>query len=144
MRWWRRRAVVLTAAVAAGLAVAALAAGATAFQEVASPSPAGASLAGVSFDAAGDGWAVGSFTGAGDDAGLAPLTERWNGTSWQVVAAPDTRFNDDKLAAVVALSSTNAWAVGQRKRTGFKSPVTPLVLHWNGSTWSVVPTPARF
>jgi hypothetical protein len=40
------------------------------------------------------------------------------------------------LAAVSAGSATDAWAVGQTRTT------KTLALHWNGSSWAQVPTPA--
>src|SRR5271165_5910702 len=42
---------------------------------------------------------------------------------------------DGMFFAVAATSATNAWAVG-----GLGVP--PLIVHWNGSTWSRVPTGA--
>jgi hypothetical protein len=46
--------------------------------------------------------------------------------------------NGDGLNGVVALSSCNAWAVGSYSNgTASQS----LILHWNGSSWKVVPSP---
>jgi hypothetical protein len=42
------------------------------------------------------------------------------------------------LSAVAASSAANAWAVGAAGKTGTK----PLIVRWNGSKWSSVPTGA--
>jgi hypothetical protein len=133
--------LILGAALALGSTGVALAT--VGFRVVPSPSPPGATLSAVGFASATDGWVVGARTSpAPDDGGLATLTEHWNGSAWSVVPSVDTLFNDDTLAGVASVASNDVWAVGQTKRTGFKSPVTPLALHWNGSAWSAVPTPS--
>jgi len=38
---------------------------------------------------------------------------------------------DGTLEAVAATSAANAWAVGDLGQEN-----TPLILHWNGTTWS--------
>jgi len=56
-------------------------------------------------------------------------------------ASPDTGYVvTGTLEAVAATSATNAWAVGAKGDVG-----SPLILHWNGTRWSSVPTgaPAR-
>jgi hypothetical protein len=55
-------------------------------------------------------------------------------TPWQVVASPSPDPLNNTLSAVAAISATDVWAVGQ---TG----VSTLAEHWNGSAWTVVPTP---
>jgi hypothetical protein len=54
----------------------------------------------------------------------------WNGTTWTVVASPD--LPGARLEGVVALSPSDAWAVGSDS----------LIEHWDGRAWSVVPNPA--
>jgi hypothetical protein len=43
------------------------------------------------------------------------------------------------LAGSFAVTDTDAWVVGS---TSTSSGVIPLALHWNGTDWSAVPTPA--
>ncbi|MFB9449467.1 hypothetical protein Dvina_37920 [Dactylosporangium vinaceum] len=101
--------------------------------------PAGAAdimLRGISADAADDAWAVGeSFDGQ------ALLAEHWNGVAWSSVALP---VPPDSLRAsiqgVTALSPANAWAVGWYSNSSLN---LPLIEHWNGSAWSVVPDVPR-
>ena len=88
-----------------------------------------------------DAWAVGHFTAPDqDDDGLNMLTERWNGTSWAQVSAPAVLHQDESLLAVRASSTSDAWAVGFTKTVGAAGRF-PLAVHWNGTSWAIVPTP---
>jgi len=80
------------------------------------------SVAGTS---AHDVWAVGLSAAGGQIA-------HWNGSSWS-----DYDFSDG-YQAVAAQSSTNVWAVGG---TSWFYPTRTLARHWNGQTWTRVPTP---
>jgi hypothetical protein len=96
------------------------------------------SLLAVSASSASDAWAVG-FTKTVSAAGRNPLAVHWNGSNWTIVATPTlTGGSKSTLNGVVALSPTNAWAVG-RGRNG-----AALAEHWNGTAWATVqvPTPA--
>jgi hypothetical protein len=42
---------------------------------------------------------------------------------------------DGTLEAVAAVSATDAWAVGDLGQED-----TPLIVHWNGSSWTQVPS----
>lgn len=106
---------------------------------VPSPSRGASSLTAVAATSGKDAWAVGNH-----DSGSGPrtLVERWNGTRWKVVPSPNpaTRgLATDTLSGVVAISKNNAWAFGfyEKPTTSFRT----LVEHWNGSSWSVVPSP---
>jgi hypothetical protein len=68
----------------------------------------------------------------------ATLVEHWNGSTWSTVVAPTG--SDTDLNAVVALSPSNAWAVGANFGTSTTPDVT-YVLHWDGTTWSTVASP---
>lgn len=69
-------------------------------------------------------WAVG-------DGSTGTLIEHWDGSSWSVVASPTIGTHDD-LFGVVALSTTNAWAVGDHFS---KLPEHTLIEHWDGLSW---------
>lgn len=73
-------------------------------------------------------WAVGENGG--------PLIEYWDGTTWthQTSASPGPNA---WLSSVVAISPTNAWAVG----TYVPSSYAGWVEHWNGVSWQLVSTP---
>ena len=56
-----------------------------------------------------------------------------------VVPSPNAGTNDNYLNGVAAISATDVWAVGYYiNGTGVNQT---LVEHWNGSAWSVVPSP---
>jgi len=88
-----------------------------------------------------DAWAVGyhyAFSpGEGGGGPNLPLIEHWDGTAWNVVAAPD--IPTGTLAGVVAVATDDAWAVGSKSAAGGAD--VPLILHWDGSMWREMPAP---
>ena len=86
---------------------------------------------GVTALSARDVWAVG-WTDSGINV-YGPLTERWNGTAWKIIATPSAAVGGT-LNAVSAISDTNIWAVGA-------TPTGPLIMHWNGTSWRLVAAP---
>jgi hypothetical protein len=98
-------------------------------------------LNGVAVRSSSDAWAVGQFTAPDqDDDGLNMLTEHWNGSRWSQVGAPAVLHQDESLLAVSTSSAGDAWAVGFTKTVGAAGRF-PLAVHWNGSAWTIVPTP---
>jgi hypothetical protein len=87
-------------------------------------------LFGVAFSSASDGWAVGADENLSTGNGTS-IIEHFNGTSWTRLPSPAGEPFRARLASVVALSATNAWAVGA-------GGSVPLIEHWNGSAWSIV------
>jgi len=78
-----------------------------------------------------DAWAVG-------DTGT---IEHWNGTAWSNVAIPlPSGASHPFLRDVHAVSSTDVWAVGWYTASATEKT---LVLHWNGSSWSRIPSPIQ-
>ncbi|MEO8972968.1 MAG: hypothetical protein ABI406_15385 [Ktedonobacteraceae bacterium] len=89
-----------------------------------------------------DAWAVGSFSNKHLDLqGTQALIEHWNGAAWSVVANPTTPLSDSVLNGVVALSPTNAWAVGYTFQDNASYVTQALIEHWNGASWKVVANP---
>lgn len=91
-------------------------------------------------------WVVGSVRyGAAPSGGgvgyFQPLIERWNGSAWQVSASP--ALPSGALAGawkgVIALSATDAWAVGNY--TASDHTIRTLIAHWNGTAWAVSSSP---
>jgi hypothetical protein len=71
-----------------------------------------------------------------------PLIEHWSGQSWNVVSSPNPAGNTYvELNGVAAISANDAWAVGH---SGDPSsiPLQTLTMHWNGISWSLVPSPS--
>ena len=86
---------------------------------------------------ANDIWAVGSWIVGGSTQNT--LTEHWDGSTWSVVPSPNMGATYNFLRTVVASASSDVWAIGG---WGASGPVLQtLVEHWDGSTWSVVPSP---
>jgi hypothetical protein len=81
-------------------------------------------------------WAVG-FVGTSN--GFATLTERWNGSAWTVLPSPNIGAQSF-LLGVKAFSANDVWAVGSHNVPGSLNFET-LVERWNGSSWSIVPSP---
>jgi hypothetical protein len=96
-------------------------------------------LLGVKNLSANDAWAVGSHNLPGSWA-FSTLTMRWNGSAWSVVPSPDTASFENHLMAIDGVAANDLWAVGHT-RNGDYAVAEPLALHWNGSAWSIVPTP---
>jgi hypothetical protein len=146
-----RRAAGRTAAVlpvigaAIALASPALAAPAWVITPTVNPSPQPVAFSNVlnAVDArtSTDAWAVGNFLGPNDDDGQVMLAEHWNGSAWSQVPTPNIMRSDEKLNAVSAAAANDVWAVGSVNQTGFKH-TDPLAAHWDGTSWTIVPTPA--
>ena len=67
------------------------------------------------------------------------LVESWNGTVWSVVPSPNPDSPDNVLNSVSCTSSTSCVAVGA---SGDLYGVNhTLIESWNGTAWSVVPSP---
>ncbi len=109
-----------------------------AWSRVASPNPGTDNgLGAVTAISSTDAWAVGSFVSA--DLVSNTLVEHWDGTSWSVVPSPNIPNTNPSLAAVSALGGSDVWAVGSVSKGG--TIERTLVMHWDGSTWSIVPSP---
>ena len=93
-----------------------------------------------------DAWAVG-YQNDNNLNDSRSLTQHWDGTAWTTVQSPNpgttagcTNGNTGNfLNAVAAVDTDNVWAVGFSFTC--TSLLKPMVLHWNGTSWSVVPTP---
>jgi hypothetical protein len=113
----------------------------SAWSLVSVPTPAGSELNAVSGPGPSDVWAVGSG-GAVGSAAQSTLVLHWNGSKWSTIPSPNTNTLN-VLRGVSAISPTNVWAVGDSIKNPFDgvSVSAPLVLHWNGGTWSSVAVP---
>ena len=99
-------------------------------------------LTGVSADATNDAWAVG-WVAPLTDGSNATLAIHWNGTNWiAAVTPPNLGEGPNQLNAVAALAPDNAWAVGfSTPGLAGQSATLTLILHWDGTSWTVVPSP---
>ena len=65
---------------------------------------------------------------------------RWDGASWQIVPSPSVSNKTNGLVAIACVSSSNCWAVGYQI-TLQTVQVQTLTLHWDGTSWQIVPSP---
>jgi hypothetical protein len=78
-------------------------------------------------------WAAGS-------ASLSTLVEHWDGSAWSVVPSPNLARRINDLQGVSAAAPGDALVVGSAQ-TLDASSVVSLIEHWDGTRWSVVPSP---
>ena len=94
-------------------------------------------LNGVGVVAANNVWAVGQ---AANGSTYSTMIQHWNGTSWNIVSSPNVPGFSNVLQAISVVSANDIWAVGYSQDTNFNN--FTLTLHWNGATWSIVPSPS--
>jgi hypothetical protein len=99
-------------------------------------------LFGLSGSGRGDVWAVGSwgalpggYGGKGDHA----LALHWDGHRWSRVAGP--AVGPRSLLTGVVTAAGRVWAVGDR---GLQPHQQTLIEHWNGTRWTITPSPLGF
>jgi hypothetical protein len=146
LRVFRRASIrIISAAVPAGLSIVIAGsayAGATVPLVPARPAAAAfgtaGGLNGVAAVSKSSAWAVGY---AGKSSAPRILMLRWNGSAWSRVTRPAVLTASGELSAVKAVSAKNAWAVGFTGKP-YSGKNHSLLLHWNGSKWSEVTSPA--
>ncbi|HEY2639707.1 MAG TPA: hypothetical protein VGI66_07455 [Streptosporangiaceae bacterium] len=101
---------------------------------VPSPNPTGSTnLWDISASSPTNAWAVG-FTNpnvcgnGGPQCGTAAF--HWNGKTWRAVPAPNPSAGLDALSGVVAMTPSDAWAVGAVNSS------STIIEHWNGKAWN--------
>jgi hypothetical protein len=83
-------------------------------------------------------WAVGSQ----QDTLEQTLVVRWNGSNWSVVPSPQVGPYGNNMIGVDVVSANDIWAVGYHLTVfGFNQPYQTSAFHYNGTSWSVVPSP---
>jgi len=84
-------------------------------------------------------WAVGYGTS------FETLIEKWDGNTWSIVPSPNVTAIQNVLTGVTCAAANDCWAVGSYRNGPnaeglFNYP--SLILHWDGTQWSVVSAPA--
>ena len=90
-------------------------------------------------------WAAGSWVTQGSvGVGLAKIVTlilHWDGAGWRVAPSPNdpAGTSGSMLTGLAASGPSDIWAIGQVDdwSTGVHAP---LILHWDGARWSIVPT----
>lgn len=134
--------VALSLAVVAGVpARASLPVSPSPWSIVPSPNEHGANwLASVDASAGDDAWVVGYYIGY--EGLYETLSAHWDGSAWTLVETPNVgKGTGDWLFGVAAVSPSDAWAVGSTAGPWDTYTSTTLIERWNGSAWSVVPSP---
>lgn len=110
------------------------------------------SLGGVVVLAPNNVWAVGYST-AGQkpppgqfDVPTKTLIEHYDGTGWSVVSSPNvgpnSQYQSNKLYGITAVSPTDIWAFGEYSSASGNGYQITLLLHWDGTSWSLAPSPS--
>lgn len=117
----------------------------TSWAQQVAPNPDGsASLTTVAAVSPTDAWALGSFGFSASPSAqwFNALAEHWNGSSWQQVAMPTPLgASGVDLFGATVVSSSDIWAVGSWADSGPGDGLVPLIEHWDGAAWSIVPSP---
>lgn len=95
-------------------------------------------LYGVSAISASDIWAAGQ---APYSFGPTAYTLHWDGTQWITYTTATAPGSFPVLRGVSALAGNDVWAVGYSTEFDNVSRQYLLTVHWDGSQWSVVPSP---
>ena len=96
-------------------------------------------LASVSAISSIDAWAVGCYYPTGSQV-LATLAHHFDGIRWTAFPLPNVGTEQNVLFGVSMTSTGLAWAVGYYESGKFRQ--NTLVEHFDGSVWSVVPSPS--
>jgi hypothetical protein len=103
---------------------------------VSSPNPGSNSfLEAVTALSANNIWAVGAYGNASEQ----PFLEHWNGNSWKVIPSPRVGNVFASLNGIAAISANDIWAVGVYSNKTVIGNSEPLIEHWNGTSWTIVP-----
>jgi hypothetical protein len=85
-----------------------------------------------------DAWAVGASSD--ENVIYQPLIAHWDGTQWSIVSSALAPGSSAFLYGIAAIAADDIWAVGYIQ-IGF-SAQQPLIMHWDGSSWSLVLSPS--
>lgn len=103
-------------------------------------------LTGITVRTSTDAWAWGDAnvaptngSGTASNPIQTPLVEHWDGHQWRIVATPQPP-EGGQITSLVAVAPDDAWAVGNQLTGGPENTGSgPLLEHWDGRTWTVVP-----
>jgi len=84
-----------------------------------------------------DVWAVG-YTITGINL-FQTMIQRWDGAQWKLIPSPNVGTSYNALFGVAAQSANDVWAAGYYDAGS--EGVKTLIEHWDGTQWSVVPSP---
>jgi len=110
------------------------------------------SLEGVVALTPNDVWAVGYSTATQKpppgqyDVPTKTLIEHFDGEAWAIVPSPNvgpkTQYQSNRLLGIAAVSPNDIYAFGSYFAASGSEYQMTLLLHWDGSAWSIVPSPS--
>jgi hypothetical protein len=99
----------------------------------------------ISATGPGDVWIVGTFLDSANGRNET-FSEHFNGTAWSVVPMPPVKSPNlnafFQFNGIKANGPRDVWAVGDRGVTDVPSSQKTLIEHFNGTSWSIVPSPS--
>ena len=99
----------------------------------------------ISATGPGDAWIVGTFLDSANGRNET-FSEHFNGTAWSVLPMPPVKSPNlnafFQLNGIKANGPRDVWAVGDRGVTDVPSSQKTLIEHFNGTSWSIVPSPS--
>ena len=134
--------VLVVAATASSLSVGAASAAPKQSPWRIVPNPHFGTLLGISGLSNSELWAVGYFYDQ-PQGRYRPLAEHWDGRRFHYVAAPTASRGYNAFNAVATIAPDDAWAVGYQAPVYYSYVHSPLIEHWDGSSWRVVSSPFR-
>jgi hypothetical protein len=94
----------------------------------------------VSGLAANDAWVVGYLYDQPTGRDL-PVSRHWDGSRFTDVKVPAASPGYNHLEGVAMVAANDVWAVGYQTPRYYSYIFNPLIEHWDGSAWKVVPSP---
>ena len=117
----------------------------TSWHEVRPPRGMGAEYDAISASGPNDVWLAGVRDGpliGASTGGLSTVIAHFDGRRWTQMVPPNPGTRDNYLNGIVALAPDDVWAAGYSTDVGKSEPEdSTLTMHWDGSSWSVVPSP---
>ena len=117
----------------------------TSWSHVATPGPLGDGpnqLNAVVALAPDNAWAVGYSTpGLAGQSATLTLILHWDGTTWSIVPSPNVGPNTNRLLGITANSADDIYAFGSNFTADGSGNQMTLLLHWDGTNWTIVPSP---
>jgi hypothetical protein len=103
--------------------------------------PLGQELTSVTCTDSSNCWAVGSTMDVNGNPSSS-LVDRWDGSTWTTTPSLDPSTPANILTAVTCSDASNCWATGATNdASGQNTTPTPYIENWNGTTWTVEPSP---
>lgn len=87
-------------------------------------------------------WAVGTYKSTIKSLPQT-LIEHWNGSEWSIVPSPNLGHAGWLKKVIAVPGSPKLWAVGNAITDFSTGSERTLIEYWNGSAWSIVPSPNR-